>query len=254
MLAHWFVIHPGARFVPLAQGASIFSPSWDCRPVLLAHLCPVSPCAYSFMCLVPRPGFLPQQSASHPVARARMTVSCRLHRLLLFVPLLFRSSRFVFVVFFFFWLFFPLVPTPLAVPAQAPLFCPLLCRVLWFFFGVSSVVFLTFLPACTGNTAALVLCCCGSSLVWSLVLSPPWGFLIGSPRPYQVGAPPLRHPLAAPHPAPPPVARLSPFPPLLLLAGPACVALLLSAPGLYRAGVLAYWSAGVSPDGKMEGG
>ena len=91
---------------------------------------------------------------------------------------------------------------------------------------------LTLLPACTHDTAALVVCCCGSSEVTSRVLLRLRGVPLGGPRPSKVGAPLFHHPLS-PLPAPPhPPLRASQPSPLLLLSSPSCAARLLYVPGL----------------------
>ena len=142
----------------------------------------------------------------------------------------------------------PFVRTPLAVPCPPPphdpSVCLLLCRVLLWFFCLRvccadfvvwsfSLFLFALLPACTHETAALGVSCCGSSLDSSLVLLPPLGFSRGGPPLCQVGGPPLRPPLCAPRHRPPSVARLSPLPPIRFLAGLLCATLLLSAPQLY---------------------
>ena len=102
---------------------------------------------------------------------------------------------------------------PLGRPSSPRPFCVSFAVLGPVVFFVSSCFFCTLLPACRHDNAALVVCSCGSSLVSSLILPPPWGFPLGGRRPSQVGALPLPHPLAAPRYPPSPVERLSPFPP-----------------------------------------
>ena len=117
-----------------------------------------------------------------------------------------------------------------APPPHLPLcVCALSCGFLLLLF-----VFFTILPACTHDTAALVVCCCGYSLCSSPVLLPLWGVPLPGPRPSKVGAPPLHHPLSSPRPTPAPLLACN-LSPVLLLPCPVCAALLLSAPALYLA-------------------
>ena len=125
------------------------------------------------------------------------------------------TPTFALISIFFFRVLLPPVRTPSAAPPPTPRLCCLPCGVLLFFFGfvvtLFFLFFVTLLPACTHDTPAPDICGDRSSLVSSLVLSPPLGFHCGGPRSCRVGAPPLHLPLSAP--APPPSHAPCPSPP-----------------------------------------
>ena len=233
------VPHPGAACYPLALAlftllllgivlgaAPLFFPflSRDRCPPLLP--CPVAPV---LSCAPPSTRVYTPSVSQQPCGAGGKDRFVPLAQVApLRTPAFVFSPLFVVCVLIFFWGSFFCAHPWATPPPHFPSVC--LCLVPWFpvFF------FCTLLPTCTQDTVALGVSCCGSSLVRSLVLSPPWRLPLGSPRSSQVGAPPLRHPLSAPRPTPPLVAHLSPVP-LLLLTSRVCAALLLSASGLYPA-------------------
>ena len=191
--------HPILLFVPIPLRAACISCVYLTRP-------------HATLWRVPKGPFLaPCTGYSHRYYRCLLARCCVL-------------SGCVFKSFFWGGSFFCAHPVG-RLPPHFPLRICALSR------GFLLLLFFSLLPACTHVTTALDISCCGSPVFSSLVLSPPRGVPLGTPRPSQVGTPPSRQPLSSPLLALPPSPASRPFP-LLLLSCPVCSALLLSAPGL----------------------